>query len=119
MLGLYRLLGRLLREGGVFANADHMPVSTRAIADASQAALDDWQAVNLEEAEDYYRYRDVLREDPELRAFVEEGNRRFADKPPGIAAPLSFHRNAFLTFGFQHADEVWRYHADAILVAVR
>lgn len=119
VVGLYRALAVLLREGGVFANADHLPVPAPEVAALSQEQLDRWQADRLATGEDYRAYRDALREGAALRSLVEEGDRRFADKPPGVAAPLSFHRQALLTAGFRAADEVWRYHADAILVALR
>jgi hypothetical protein len=80
--------------------------------------LDDWQATQLAEAEVYHAYRDALRNDPALRPFVAEGDRRFADKPPGIAAPLAFHSETLLAAGLRTADEVWRHHADAILVGL-
>jgi hypothetical protein len=44
---------------------------------------------------------------------------RFADKPAGITAPLALHRETLLAAGFRTADEVWRHHADAILIGVR
>jgi ubiquinone/menaquinone biosynthesis C-methylase UbiE len=119
VVSMYRTLAGLLGVGGVFANADHLPVSSSPIAALSQRLLDDWQTTQLQEAEDYHAYRDALRVDPDLRSLVEEGDRRFADKPPGIAAPLSFHREALVAAGFATADEVWRHHADAILVAIR
>jgi trans-aconitate methyltransferase len=119
VVALYHVLSGLMREGGVFANADHMPVSSPEIAALSQQLLDDWQAERLAEGEDYHAYRDALRDDSALRPLVEEGDRRFADKPAGVAAPVSFHREALLTAGFRVADEVWRHLADAILVARR
>jgi SAM-dependent methyltransferase len=119
VVALYRTLAQLLREEGVFANADHIPVSSPELAARSQDLLDRWQAVQLDEGEDYYAYRDALREDPTLQPLVEEGDRRFADKPPGLAAPLDFHREALLAAGFRTADEVWRHLADAILVGFR
>jgi trans-aconitate methyltransferase len=119
MLALYRTLAGLLREGGVFANADHLPASTPTVAALSQELLDGWQAARLKEGEDYHAYREALRDEPTLRPLVEEGDRRFADKPPGLAAPLAFHREAFLAAGFEAVDEVWRHHADAILIAIR
>jgi hypothetical protein len=42
---------------------------------------------------------------------------RFADKPAGITAPLD--RETLLAAGLWTADEVWRHHADAILIGVR
>jgi SAM-dependent methyltransferase len=119
VVALYRTLAGLLREGGIFANADHLPVSSPPIAALSQELLDGWQAERLAEGEDYHAYRDALRNDPELQPFVAEGDRRFAEKPAGVAATIDFHRAALLTVGFQAADEVWRHHADAILVALR
>jgi hypothetical protein len=119
VVAMYRTLAGLLHVGGVFANADHLPVSSLPIAALSQELLDEWQATQLREAEDYHAYRDALRADSEFRPLVEEGDRRFTDKPPGVAAPLSFHRGALVAAGFATADEVWRHHADAILVAVR
>jgi SAM-dependent methyltransferase len=119
VVGLYATLARLLRQGGMFANADHMPASAPQIAALSQSLLDTWQAERLAEGEDYYGYRDALRDDPTLRPFAEEGDRRFADKPPGVALPVGFHREALLAAGFREVDVVWRHLADAIVVALR
>jgi SAM-dependent methyltransferase len=119
VVAMYQTLARLLRRGGIFANADHMPVSSESIAAQSQKLPDAWQTEQLQDREDYYVYRDALLEDPELQPLVEEGDRRFADKPAGIAAPLAFHREALLVAGFATADEPWRHLADAILVAIR
>jgi trans-aconitate methyltransferase len=119
VVALYRVLARLLREGGVFANADHMPVPSEEIAALSQELLESWQEAQLTEGEDYFAYRDALRDDPTLQSLVTEGDRRFADKPPGVAASIAFHREALDTAGFRTADEIWRHHADVILVAVR
>jgi trans-aconitate methyltransferase len=116
---LYRVLAELLGEGGVFANADHLPVSSERVAALSQELLDGWQEARLAEGEDYPAYRDALRDDTRLRELVDEGDRRFADKPPGIAASVDFHREALQVAGFATADEIWRHHADAILVAFR
>ena len=103
----------------MFANADHLPVSSEPIASLSQSLLDQWQSRQLEAAESYSDYRDALRDNVALRPFVEEGDRRFADRPTGIVAPLAFHQEALRLAGFRMADEVWRHHADAILIAIR
>lgn len=116
---LYRTLAGLLRAGGVFANADHLPVASPPIAALSQELLDVWQTERLAEGEDYHAYRNALRHDPELQPLVVEGDRRFGEKADGVAAPIDFHKAALLAVGFQAADEVWRHHSDAILVALR
>src|SRR5436305_4244228 len=96
VVAMYGTLGRLLRPGGVFANADHIPVSSEPIAARSWELLDAWQAEQLQEGEDYYVYRDALLADTELKPLVEEGDRPFADKPAGVSAPLAFHRESLL-----------------------
>jgi trans-aconitate methyltransferase len=117
--GVYRVLAALLRSGGVFANADHMPVSSPAVAELSQTLLDGWQAERLRDAEDYYDFREAMRAEPALGSLVDQRDASFDDQPSGLAAPLSFHRETLLALGFQSADELWRHHADAILVAIR
>jgi SAM-dependent methyltransferase len=119
VVGLYKALARLLREGGVFANADHMPVGAPEVAALSEELLEQWQDEQLAEGEDYHDYRDALREDEELHALVVEGDRRFENKHPGATAPEAFHRASLGVAGFRTADVVWRHLADAILVAVR
>jgi hypothetical protein len=119
VVALYRALAGLLREGGVLANADHLPVSSERVATVSQELLNRWQEAQLAEGVDYYTYRDALRDDATLGALVDEGDRRLADKPPGIVASVAFHREALRVAGFATADEVWRHHSDAILVAFR
>lgn len=117
--GIYGVLAGLLRPGGVFANADHMPVSSPAVAELSQTLLDSWQAERLRDAEDYYDFREAMRAEPALSSLIDQRDASFDDQPSGVAAPLAFHRETFLALGFQSADEVWRHHADAILVAIR
>ena len=119
VLALYEALAGLLREGGVFANADHLPVSTPDIAALSKELVRSWQDEQLLAGEDYHAYRDALREDDEFRELVVEGDRRFENRHPGATAPQAFHREALRLAGFRSVDEVWRYHNDAILVALR
>ena len=116
---LYRELARLLRQQGVFVNADHLPVGSPRVAKLSAELLEEWQSKQLDGAEGYRAFRDALRNEPELRPLVEEGNRRFASKHPGTTLPVEFHREALLAAGFAEAGEIWRYHSDAILLALR
>jgi hypothetical protein len=68
-------------------NADHLPVSSERVATVSQELLNRWQEAQLAEGEDYYTYRDALRDDATLGALVDEGDRRFADKRRGSLRP--------------------------------
>ena len=105
--------GRRLRERR--PHAGHVGADR----DAERAFLERWREPRLAEGEDYYAYRDALREDAALEPLVAEADRRFAEEHPGITAPAAFHREALRVAGFSTADEIWRHLADAILVAVR
>lgn len=59
VVGLYKTLAALLREGGVFSNADHMPVGSPDIAALSDELLKEWRDERLAAGEDYYTYRDA------------------------------------------------------------
>jgi hypothetical protein len=56
---LYGQLARLLRPGGVFANADHLPISASTVAALSDELLERWQEEQLRDAEDYDAYREA------------------------------------------------------------
>ncbi len=116
---LYRSLARLLPQGGLFANADHLPISAPRIAAISADLLDRWQDEQLAGAEDYTEYRAALRSEPALAEDVEAGDRLLGNRHPGSTLPVAFHQAALAVAGFAEAGEVWRHHTDALLVALR
>jgi SAM-dependent methyltransferase len=116
---LYRSLARLLPRGGLFANADHLPISAPRIAAISADLLDRWQDEQLAGAEDYTEYRAALRSEPALAEDVEAGDRLLGNRHPGSTLPIAFHQAALAVAGFAEAGEVWRHHTDALLVALR
>ncbi len=116
---LYRDLALLLRKGGLFLNADHLPVPAPTVAELSGTLLERWQAGQLEGAEDYAAYRDALREEPELRPLVEAGDRRLNIGDHDTTMPVGFHAETLRIAGFEEVGEVWRRYGDAVLVAIR
>jgi len=116
---LYGHLAALLRPGGVFLNADHLPVTSEPVGAISRDLLDRWQRARLAGAESFSDFRESTADDPALGALTREAERRFADKPPGEELPLEWHRDALVQAGFHAVDEIWRYHTDAVLLAVR
>lgn len=116
---IYGHLAALLASGGVFANADHFPVSSAQVAETSRRLLESWQEARLAGAEDFRAFHAATAADPSLAELAAESERRFAGKEPGEELPLAWHRDALLAAGFVEADEVWRHHSDAILVALR
>lgn len=119
VVNLYGALALLLREGGLFLNADHLPVATPKLAAMSATLLECWQSGQLEGSEDYGAYRDSLREEPALRPLVEEGDRRIDIEDHGATMPFDFHAEALESAGFAEVGEAWRYLGDAVLVAIR
>lgn len=116
---LYRSLARLLPGGGLFANADHLPIGAHRIAAISADLLDRWQDEQLAGAEDYADYRAALRSEPALAEDVEAGDRLLGFRHPGNTLPIAFHQAALELAGFVETGEVWRHHTDALLVALR
>jgi SAM-dependent methyltransferase len=119
MVRLYRALADLLRDGGLFLNADHLPVPGPRVAALSASLLDAWQAERLAGAEGHQDFHDAARADHELGPFGEERAHRFGDRQEGADPGVEFHRQALLTAGFREVGEVWRHHSDALLTAVR
>jgi trans-aconitate methyltransferase len=118
VVSLYGRIARLLRPGGLFINADHLPVDEPLVAKLSATILTVWQADRLHDAEDHAGFHAAANRLPGLAGHARTREQRFADKPPGDELPLSDHRAILLANGFREAGEIWRVHTDAILVAV-
>jgi SAM-dependent methyltransferase len=117
---LYRTLASLLTRGGVFLNADHLPVSTQSVAQSCARLVEAWQQRELAGGEDFGDYHQALAAEPELARQAAERARRFP--LPGHASellPLAWHREQLLAAGFGESDELWRHLGDAILVGIR
>ncbi|GAB3598573.1 class I SAM-dependent methyltransferase [Microbacterium tumbae] len=123
LVAVYERLGRLLPEGGLFLNADHLRYDSRAQPFlAAGAAADDART----QREAYAR--GVLTWDqwwekavavPELAALRAEREHRFADRPPTADAPLELHLSALRTAGFREAGVLWRFWDDVVVLARR
>ncbi|GAA2071848.1 class I SAM-dependent methyltransferase [Streptomyces albiaxialis] len=126
--GLYGQIAGLVREGGVFLNADHMP-------DESTPRIN--AAVHLFEGDRQRRLRDgdvldwgswwtALAAEPALRDVVEE---RFAlfGNPAEVAhdhndeefQPSSWHAETMRAVGFSEARPIWCSPTDALVLALR
>jgi SAM-dependent methyltransferase len=116
---LYDTVASLLADGGVFLNADHLPVSTASVADSSTRLLESWQQRELAGGEDFGDFHRALAAEPELAAQAAERERRFAHRDPESELPLAWHRDRLLAAGFSEVDELWRHLGDAILLAIR
>jgi SAM-dependent methyltransferase len=120
-LRLYRRLAALLAEGGLFLNADHFPTGAPTLDPLSRALLDAEKEANFDrpDGENWYAYWDAARAEPAFAALLTERDRRFGERQPSPYKTTAFHREALLAAGFREVSEFWRYHEDAVLVALR
>ncbi len=123
---LYREVLPLLRQGGVFANADHM-------ADPGLSSLsetfDRFAAARSERiraatsAPDWDQFWSELRDEPELAGGLAERDRRFGGRGGAShteSRPSSaWHVEALTAAGFVETGLAWRGLSDAMVVALR
>jgi SAM-dependent methyltransferase len=120
LVRLFGTLAPLLAEGGLFLNADHLPVGAPGLDALVKGLNDDWRAGNVAAgAETWDAYWAALAAEPELADLLAERERRFADRVRGTTPTVGFHREALLAAGFREVAEVWRWRNDAVLAAVR
>jgi ubiquinone/menaquinone biosynthesis C-methylase UbiE len=114
-------LARLVAPGGVFLNADHLPVGHGRIAtiahDRKQAESS--RKLAAPGAESWEQYWEAARAEPAFVALLAERERRFANRRRAAPVPVEFHREALLAAGFTEVGEIWRDHDDAVLLAIR
>lgn len=115
---VYCGVAELLRPGGIFANADHMPLADSALRDAADrmhaAYIARAVTSGAETCDQWYE-----------RAFTEFAQlapvraARFAHWNGDLMRPVSWHLTALVEAGFGAADAVWRRGNDAMVVAVK
>ncbi|XRQ06624.1 class I SAM-dependent methyltransferase [Actinomadura welshii] len=124
---LYGRVKDVLRDGGVFLNADHMidesaPRITAAAQELHSARQERERAAG---ALDWRAWWTELAEDPRL---AEPARRRFEilGDPRGAARPESgppptvgWHLDTLRAQGFAEARQVWCSHCDALIAALR
>jgi SAM-dependent methyltransferase len=120
---IYAEVRELLRPGGVFVNADHMPdegmpgltgkledlARSRREARYAAGAVLSWEA-----------WWDHVAKDPTLGPLVERRNAVFADRDhTESTAPVGWHLDALHAAGYAEVGVLWRGADDAAVAAVR
>jgi SAM-dependent methyltransferase len=127
---LYRDLAGLLRPGGLFLNADHVPLdacpglsaSCAEVLERERRALDggrrrqESQPSGTQPWEGWWR--DIANH-PVLGTMLAERDRRFSDRGEEFAPPAEWHLEALRRGGFVEQSVVWRRGRDAIIAASR
>lgn len=129
LTALYRRLHDVVRDGGVFLNADHMTdESTPRINAAARAHTKARMAGELAEgAQDWAAWWSTVADDPVL---AERAQRRFSlfgdpRNPSDVTPPgdrpttTDWHIRTLLGAGFTEARQVWCSPSDAVVAAVR
>lgn len=126
LTALYGQIAGLLRAGGVFVNADHMPdPSTPRINEAAYAfGKRRREREKAAGASDWAAWWGEMAGEPALAGVVEERYRIFGDPAKGDHADgevqsAAWHAQALLSAGFAEARQVWCSPEDAMVLGLR
>ena len=121
---VYRELGQLMRQDGVFLNADHMqfsqdrPTIREMALSIRQGRRDATQAAGT--VEDWERWWQAIEAEPALNDLFQERQRLFAWRDRKWAnAGLDFQIGALKDAGFREVDTIWQRMDNRVLMAVR
>lgn len=118
---LYGQLAALVRPGGVFLNADHMPdPSTPRINQAERALrharMDREKAAGVP---DWAAWWQLAAADPALAEPTAERFRIYGEHADGDTPSAAWHADALRDAGFAEARTVWSSPSDAMVLALR
>ena len=120
---VYRDLFRLVRPGGLVANADTMPADDLPRLSSALTALAERReaAALARGVESWHAWWQRAAADPVLAGPMAERATLFggADHPPSFGPPAGWHLAALEAAGFAESGVAWRSGTDAIVAAVR
>ncbi|GAA2946916.1 class I SAM-dependent methyltransferase [Streptomyces argenteolus] len=121
LAALYGQLGRLVRDGGVFMNADHMidtgtPRINAAERARRHAAMDRARA---DGALDWAQWWALAAKDPVLAAPTAERFRIYGEHADGDMPSPRWHARTLREAGFAEARTVWSSPSDSLVLAVK
>ncbi|RLL68849.1 class I SAM-dependent methyltransferase [Streptomyces sp. Z26] len=123
---LYGRLAGVVREGGVFMNADHMPDATTPRVDAAERAFDRArrEAARDAGAEDWAGWWQRVAADERLSGLAAErfallGNPVRGDHADGEVQSVDWHVRTLRGHGFAEAKAVWCSPSDGLVLGLR
>ncbi|MEU5719437.1 class I SAM-dependent methyltransferase [Streptomyces sp. NPDC020403] len=121
LTALYGRIGTLVRDGGVFMNADHMidtgtPRINAAERAHRHAAMDRAKA---EGAVDWSEWWALAAEDPVLAGPTAERFTLYGDHADGDMPSPQWHARTLLAAGFTEARAVWASPSDSVVLALK
>jgi SAM-dependent methyltransferase len=124
LASVYRVLGGVLRPGGIFLNADHMLSAPHleTIRTVSAAMRERRRTLPPEQAnaETWDAWWEAIRREPALAEVLAERDQRLSWRDRAWAnASLDFQTGALHDAGFREVATIWQYFDNRILMAVR
>ncbi|MER8087276.1 class I SAM-dependent methyltransferase [Streptomyces sp. NPDC087532] len=121
LAALYRRIGGLVRDGGVFMNADHMIDTQTPRINAAErahrhAAMDRAKA---EGALDWADWWALAAKDPVLAGPTAERYRIYGEHADGDMPSARWHADTLREAGFGEARTVWASPSDSLVLAVK
>lgn len=121
LVGVFDVLSRWLRPGGVFCNLDTLLLdpATPRLAEAAKALRPVAVAPEADDAETWEQWWQAVGDEPGFASLLAERERRFAERPTGVTSGLRDHMAALDAAGFAEVGTMAQ-HADRhLLVAAR
>lgn len=121
LVRLYRMLGEVIRPGGIFLDGDRLDFDHDqiAIAAGARAIRPEWPDAP-EDSEDYDTWWAAAVAEPALHEEAAERARRAHTHPhDNEAHSYEFHRSALFAAGFAEVGTLWQRLANRVLIAVR
>ncbi|MFJ3169606.1 class I SAM-dependent methyltransferase [Streptomyces roseus] len=118
---VYGQLAPLLREGGVFMNADHMPDPATPRLNAAErahrhAAMDRARAAGALDWADWWA---LAAADPVLAEPTKRRYEIYGEHADGDTPDAAWHERTLREVGFAEARTVWRSPSDALVLALK
>ncbi|MFG2893940.1 class I SAM-dependent methyltransferase [Streptomyces sp. NPDC048248] len=119
--GLYGQLGGLVRDGGVFMNADHMPEDATPRINAAERAFRHARMDRAKEsgAVDWAAWWQLAAADPRLAGPTAERFEIYGEHADGDTPSARWHAQALRDSGFAEARAVWSSPSDALVLGLK
>lgn len=125
LVEVYRALGLLVREGGVFLNGDNLCFSPdlpsfQKLGEIERQQYNDERHFATLAVDNWKGWWDALSEEPAAQPLLAERERRFGWMKEDWAAPnFDVHIAALKDAGFREVGTIWQHLTNRIVMAVR